>query len=267
VAKANSSKAGGEIMATLKQKLLGGVAFLALIETSGAVAASPMPSWTGFYVGAHAGYSWGSVDGDTTHTVILPPSGFGRANMVLFASLGRDINPEGGLGGIQAGYNFQAGRVVYGLETDLTWTGQRDSFDFSGQKNILGEEFNYQETTAAKLQYLGTVRGRIGYASGEFLPYFTGGLAWGRMGMDLNWTLTQPSCVSCVASFYGSEAHTLFGWTLGAGFEYAFAERWSAKIEYLYADLGKQTYFSGVQGGGSFGMRDHIVRFGINFRP
>jgi opacity protein-like surface antigen len=262
----------------MKQRLLGGVASLALLDASGALAAAPLtPSWTGFYIGGHVGYSWGSVDGDTTHTVFLPttpPFLSPPTPLVAFPSLERDINPKGGLGGFQAGYNFQAARVVYGLEADLSWTGQHDSFGFNGLRtNLNGEDFFYQETTAAKLRYMGTVRGRIGYAFGEFLPYLTGGLAWGRMAMDLNWTAVQKpgSCPACsniaVASFSGSDAHTLVGWTLGAGFEYAFAERWSAKAEYLYVDLGKETYFAGVQGGGSFGLQDHTVRVGLNFRP
>jgi len=228
----------------------------------------PIYSWTGFYIGGHVGYGWGSLNGDTAHTVRVPSIGpFFPLNAVLFPSLERDINPNGGLGGIQAGYNYQAARVVYGVEADLTWTGQRDSFNFAGASTpVQFEDFDYQETTAAKLRYMGTVRGRIGYAFGEFLPYITGGLAWGRMAMDLNWALKQRFCQICVASFSGSESHTLFGWTLGAGFEYAFGPRWSVKAEYLFVDLGEKTYFAGVPGGGSFGLQDHIGRLGINFR-
>jgi outer membrane immunogenic protein len=190
---------------------------------------------------------------------------------VLIGSLGRDVGPHGGLGGFQAGYNYQVDRVVYGLEADLTWTGQRDTFNFSVQHLALNfEDFDYRETLTAKLHYMGTVRGRIGYAFGEFLPYVTGGLAWGRMKMDLSWAAAQrgnPGApVFATASFSGSEAHTLVGWTLGAGFEYAFAPRWTAKLEYLYVDLGKENFFVGVPGGGSFGLTDQIVRIGINFR-
>jgi outer membrane immunogenic protein len=262
-------------MPTMKQRLLGGVALFALLDASGALAAEPMPSWTGFYFGGHAGYSWGSVNGDTTETVLIPqhsPFNF-MPNSVAFSALERDLNPNGGLGGIQVGYNFQATRVVYGLEADLSWTGKRDSFDFNGRKNNLNfEDFIYQETLAAKLQYMGTVRGRIGYAFGDFLPFFTGGFAWGQMKMDLSWAAAQKptGCPACTpfatASFSGSQAETLVGWTIGAGFEYAFATHWSAKVEYLYVDLGKETYFSGVPGGGAFGLQDHIVRLGINFR-
>lgn len=128
------------------------------------------------------------------------------------------------------------------------------------------EDYSYQETTSAKLKYMGTVRGRLGYALGQFLPYATGGFAWGRMTLSTNWRLHQFNQVADLP-FIASESHTHVGWTLGAGFEYAFAEHWSAKAEYLYVDLGKETYFDGVQGGGSFGMQDHTVRIGINFRP
>ncbi|MFY9684794.1 MAG: outer membrane beta-barrel protein [Pseudolabrys sp.] len=264
-------------MATLKQKLLGGVTLLTLFEASGAVAAPPLtPSWTGFYFGGHVGYSWGSLNGDTTHTVLIPtgPSFVTVPNPVAISALGRDIDPSGGLGGLQLGYNYQVGSVVYGVEGDVTWTGQRDTFNFNGTvPNLNTEDFLYQETTAAKLRYMGTVRGRLGYAYGAFLPYLTGGLAWGRMAMDLSWVASQrpTSCPVCTIfatrSFAGSESHTLFGWTIGGGFEYAFADRWSAKAEYLFVDLGNKTFFSGVPAGGSFGLHDHIVRLGINFRP
>ena len=259
-------------MPTLKQKLLGGVAFLTLFETSGAIAASPILSWRGFYIGGHAGYSWGSVDGDTTRTVIIPPPAapnfwVNTPNPVPFV-FERDINPQGWLGGIQAGYNSQVDRIVYGVEADFTWSGQRDSIFLSGDTRpafFNTEDFAYHETTSAKLKYMGTVRGRLGYTVGQFLPYVTGGFAWGRISMDTNWMLQQFNQVATLP-FAASESHTHVGWTLGAGFECAFAEHWSAKAEYLYVDLGKETYFSGVQGGGAFGMQDHTVRFGINFR-
>ena len=201
------------------------------------------------------------------------PSFVTTPNPIAFPSLGRDIDPNGGLGGFQLGYNYQVGSVVYGVEGDITWTGQRDTFNFNGiASNINFEDFLYQETTAAKLRYMGTVRGRLGYAYGAFLPYLTGGLAWGRMVMDLSWTASQkpancPACtIFATRSFARSESHTLVGWTIGGGFEYAFADRWSAKAEYLFVDLGNKTYFSGVPAGCFLGLHDHIVRLGINYR-
>lgn len=259
-------------MATLKQKLLGGVTFLTLFDVSGAAAAPPAtPSWTGFYIGGHSGYSWGNVSGDTAHGVIPPVPPFSLVPGTSVFSIGRDVDPNGALGGIQAGYNFQAGQAVFGIEADFSWTGQRDTFNFNGHTIAFGEDFSYQETFAAKLKYLGTVRGRLGYAYGDFLPYITGGVAWGRLSIDMNWREAQSIGINippfATATFAGSEAHTLVGWTLGAGFEYAFAKQWSTKAEYLYVDLGDKTYFAGIQGGGSFGLQDHIVRIGINFRP
>ena len=260
-------------MPTLKQKLLSGVAFLALFQTSGVMAASPMPSWSGFYIGGHAGYSWGSLDGDTTRNVVIPPPSapnfwVNTPTRVPFV-FERDIDPEGWLGGFQAGYNIQFDRIVYGIEADFTWSGQRDSIFLSGDtrpKFVNTEDYSYNEATSAKLRYMGTVRGRLGYAVGNFLPYVTGGFAWGRVTMDTNWLLHQFNQIANLP-FAASESHTHVGWTLGAGFEYAFAERWSVKVEYLYVDLGKETYFAGMQGGGSFGMQDQTVRIGINFRP
>jgi outer membrane immunogenic protein len=256
----------GRLMPTIKERLLCGVASLTLLDAS-AVLAEPVRSWTGFYIGGHAGYSWGSVNGDTTYSVLTPGTPFFPRNTVIFSSVQRDFDPSGGLGGVQLGYNFQSARFVYGIETDLSWTGQHDSSSFSGRKTVQFEDFNYQETTAAKLKYMGTVRGRLGFLFGDFLPYVTGGFAWGRMAMDLDWRLTQNFCTPCVASFSGSQAHTLAGWTAGAGIEYSLNQLWSLKAEYLYVDLNEATFFSNVQGGGSFGMHDHILRFGINFRP
>jgi outer membrane immunogenic protein len=262
-------------MPTMKERLLGGVASLTLLDASGALAAGPpLPSWTGFYVGAHAGYSWGSVHGDTTRTVLVPavPPFVFTPDLVAFSGVGRDVDPRGALGGLHVGYNFQAAAVVYGFEVDLSWTGQRDAFNFSATRFLNTEDFIFQETLAAKLQYMGTVRGRIGQAFGAFLPFLTGGLAWGHLAMDLNWTAQQrptfcPACALIAsASFSGSQAQTLFGWTLGAGFQYAFAERWSVKAEYLYVDLCEKTFFAGVPGGGAFGLQDHVLRFGINFQ-
>jgi outer membrane immunogenic protein len=275
-------------MRRIRGQLLSSVAAVVLLSASAARAAdiparmpvkAPVviaaPLWSGFYIGGHAGYSWGSVDGDMTHDVIVPTgifpiSGglfgtFSSPGVVPFPGLSRDVKPQGPLGGIQAGYNFQSGRVVYGVEADVSWTGQRNTFNFSGRRSLfLGEDYVYQETLRAELQYMGTVRGRWGYTFGQFLPYVTGGFAWGRMNADLNWTLTQ--LFGPTATFAGSQSHTLFGWTLGAGFEYAFAQQWSAKVEYLYVELGKEAFFSGIQGGGMFGLRDQILRLGLNYR-
>lgn len=169
-----------------------------------AVAPAPMFTWTGFYLGANAGYGWGHADySDAT-------SGF--------------------IGGVQAGYNWQAGNVVFGLETDIQ------------ASNI--------ESPTYTLDYFGTVRGRLGYAVDQFLIYGTGGFAYGRGTYELGGL---------------SNDQVSTGWTLGGGGEYAFSPNWSVKAEYLYVDLGKETYTS-VVGPLDVGTNANILRAGVNYR-
>jgi outer membrane immunogenic protein len=112
-----------------------------------AVAALPIFSWTGFYVGANAGYGFGQFTGGTGNQ-FKDPSGF--------------------TGGLQAGYNRQIGQIVVGLETDINYAHLRannSALGIAGSKNTV--------------DYYGTVRGRFGYAIDRFLPYVTAGLAYG----------------------------------------------------------------------------------------
>jgi outer membrane immunogenic protein len=163
-------------------------------------------SWAGPYLGANLGYAWGSVNNSPTQ-----PSGFA--------------------GGVQAGYNWQTGPLVYGVEGDIQATGAEDTFapwKFSNP-------------------WFGTVRGRLGYAVSNILFYGTGGLAFGELTGE---------------TFGLSESHTSAGWTAGLGAEFAFAPNWSAKAEYLYVDLAQSNFtITGVQNGYRFGL----VRAGVNY--
>jgi len=163
-------------------------------------------SWAGPYLGANLGYAWGSVDNNQTK-----PSGFS--------------------GGAQAGYNWQTGQWVFGVEGDIQATGAEDTFapwKFSNP-------------------WFGTVRGRAGYALSNILFYGTGGLAFGELRGE---------------TFGLSESHTNAGWTAGVGAEFGFAQNWSAKIEYLYVDLANSGFtITGVSNGYRFGT----VRAGVNY--
>lgn len=169
-------------------------------------------SWAGPYLGGNLGYSWGSVDNNPTK-----PSGF--------------------VGGAQAGYNWQTGPWLFGVEGDIQVTCADDTFapwKFSNP-------------------WFGTVRGRAGYAVNNILFYGTAGLAFGELrGL----------------TFGGiSESHTNVGWTGGVGAEFGLslfglAQNWSAKIEYLYVDLSdSQFVVTGAQNGSRFGL----VRAGVNY--
>ena len=163
-------------------------------------------SWAGPYLGGNLGYEWGSVDKNPTK-----PSGFA--------------------GGVQAGYNWQSGAMVFGLEGDLQATAADDTF----------APWKYSNP------WFGTVRGRVGYAFNNVLLYGTGGLAFGELRGE---------------TFGLSESHTNAGWTAGVGAEFGFAAHWTAKVEYLYVDLSDSRFtITGAQNGYSFGL----VRAGVNY--
>lgn len=171
-----------------------------------APAASAAPaSWSGFYVGAHTGYGWGS-------------SG--------------PYSPTGFMGGIQAGYNMQfpGSPFVAGAEADLSFTNVSDG-PFS-------------------LSYLGLLRGKLGFAFERFLLTGTLGLAYGGGQYEVGGL---------------SNDQTSWGWTIGAGGEFALDRNWSARLEYLYVDLGSSTYNS-LAGPASLGFDGNIIRGGINYR-
>lgn len=187
--------------------------------------------WTGFYVGGHFGYGTASFGPGT--------------NPLLLQSVFFPHSPTGLIGGYQLGYNRQLpNHIVLGIEADATFTSP---VDLPGQAPA---PFN---TT---LDYVGTVRGRIGYAFGRWLPYVTGGFAWGHTHIDIN----DP------ANIVPSIGHYQPGWTAGAGLEFAVTRNWSAKFEYDYVDLARRMYDLGGFGlpGVNVDPRIHLVKLGLN---
>lgn len=140
---------------------------------------------------------------------------------------------DGFTGGGQIGYNWQfAPNWVFGVEADLQ--GSNIESDFAGINS--------------SLNMWGTVRGRIGYAFNNVLLYGTGGFAYGRNELS---------------DALGSQSRMHTGHTWGGGLEYAFAPNWSAKVEYLYVNLGRENYSDfGVSARNDF----HTVRLGVNYR-
>jgi len=175
---------------------------------------APIYNWTGFYLGINGG---GGFGGGT---------GFGA-------------NASGGMVGGTLGYNWQAGQGVFGLETDLDWTNIKGT-GISGLTGLPVETKN---------DYLGTVRGRIGYAWDRVLLYATGGLAYGSI------KTTAP---------FGSASETKAGYTVSGGLEFAVAGPWTAKVEYLYVDLGRGAALPFT--GEDSRFRTNIVRAGLNYR-
>lgn len=212
------------------------------------MAAAPAWSWAGVYVGANAGYAWGSNNSLVTYT-----------NNVGAVGTSPSSNAKGGFGGGQIGYNWQTGAVVFGLEADIQGASVSNA--------VSGVVTNFGGVTFAgnqKLSWFGTVRGRIGYAFDRALVYVTGGFADGHVRDTV--LLSQGGGVTDLLT--GSTQRN--GTTIGGGLEYFLAKNWSAKAEYQYINLGHETLF-GVSTAGvpviTNAIKDkfNTVRLGLNY--
>jgi outer membrane immunogenic protein len=229
---------------------------------------APVWNWNGFYIGVNGGYSWGNSSRDLNF--YNPLNG---VTLVTGSGGGRDMN--GGLFGGQIGYNWQfANTWVFGLEFDAQWTGQKG--DTTVLCPVAGCFGNAARPTSAtledKLDWFSTFRGRLGYTvTPNVLLYVTGGAAWGEV--ETNLALTAFTAAGVPVTALGSNKTDRFGWNVGAGIEAMFARNWSAKIEYLYLDMGSISKSvvlptaSGLPIGANVTSRvtDSIIRAGINY--
>jgi outer membrane immunogenic protein len=249
--------------------------------TKAPVMVDPIYNWTGFYVGANLGWSFGRSRTDVT--IAGAP----------FVSTSQRM--DGILGGLQAGYNWQSGRAVFGLETDIQATAQKGSsslVDFipgtPGTPAIPCILFDPPAPACApgsvpipatpgtpaitgiatyqnKLPWFGTFRGRLGFTPADrWLVYATGGLAYGEVS-----TSETLNVNGAIVAF--STDRTKLGWTVGGGVEAALWGNWTGKLEYLYIDFG--TVNNTLIGIApitpivtSSHVTDQIVRVGLNYR-
>jgi outer membrane immunogenic protein len=198
--------------------------------------AAVVHNWTGAYVGGVVGYGWG-----TTHALDnnSPSTGIGY---------------DGFLGGVELGYNYQfSNNVVLGAETDFSFS------DLGGQGDGgPGWGCGTPDTCTFDVKWFGTARARVGYAFGNVMPYLTGGLAYGH---------TKGNLASYCPGTAWCGDDTKFGWTAGAGAEWAINDRWSIKAEYLYVDLGKSHFGTGNGGDGfEAQFRVNTARLGVNYK-
>jgi outer membrane immunogenic protein len=216
-------------------------------------------SWTGFYIGANAGYGGNSLDFNEIEIY----------EGVSYYSNNASVNSSGFFAGGQIGYNYQfSNNVVIGLETDLQWSGINGKY--SDSESYLSGSYSYNQSLSASVEYFGTIRARLGYAIDRFLPYITGGVAYGKTKTSFNYSATYEDSSYNWASA-SSASSVNWGWTIGAGLEYALTNNWTFKAEYLYVDLGSTDYtYSRYPDGyvydGSVDTKFHTVKAGVNYK-
>ena len=189
-------------------------------------------SWTGLYVGAQIGYAWGTVDAKSG-----PIAGFNQTY---------SYDADGFLGGGHIGYNWQRDRVVFGIQADI------EASDIS-ETGIGSLGFRHQ----TDVDWLGSVRGRLGIAMDRTLFYATAGWAFGNV------EVTKATTLAPFAS-YDDVRH---GWTVGAGIEQAFSDRITGRIEYGYTDLGEGNFRSvSVNSIDESELTFHALRAGLSVK-
>lgn len=211
--------------------------------------AVPVFTWTGFYVGVNAGYGFNANDNRNNNfgtfnagpgTFTAPLGGYtGVVSNGVFG--GRNSN-DGFVGGGHAGYNYQFGNVVIGLEADAQYT----DFGNNSRNNqgtvvtltpgVVGFSGAVNGGLASGLDFYGTVRGRVGYAFDRVLVYGTGGFAYGMGGRDNNALVTQNGQVFTTGS---RQDDFRTGFVGGAGVEYAFTPSIIGRVEGFYVSLDR----------------------------
>jgi outer membrane immunogenic protein len=204
--------------------------------------------WTGWYVGVNAGYIDSVGKTNTDATIVTAGTAANALDIATTATNQFNNGPDGFLGGVQAGYNYQfSPSFVAGVEADIQGTTLRR--DFSSTV-AAGQPFfpTWVTTTSVsnRLDYLGTVRARVGVTPTQnLLIYSTGGLAYGGVRSSTQIAFNNTGFGAPPGASSGSFSDTRFGWTAGGGFEWMFSPNWTAKLEYLYYDLGSASYATG----------------------
>lgn len=243
------------------------------------IIAAPDFTWSGFYLGLNAGYSWGDFD----QTATFAP--FNIPLVALFDGFSGDYeaDADGASGGAQAGYNWQVDRFVFGFEADIQAANIESSVTGSETLVVttIGGPFDLEATVSSQteVEWFGTARLRAGFAPTQRLfVYGTGGFAFGRTKSTSSLTgVIDPGGAfetTILDNETATSSDTRTGWAAGAGAEFAIDGNWSVKGEYLYTDLGDEEIFSyadevfgaPVSAGLSSDVKFHTVRIGLNYR-
>ena len=193
----------------------------------------PLYNWTGFYIGGNIGGAWADLDVGSN------------------VGIGWGARPSAFIGGVQAGYNWQFNTFVVGIEGDFDWT---DASRTSGFATLAG--FGPLQLRG-DWDWTSTIAGRFGFAADRVLFYGKLGVGWSRTSAALQ----TPGGVVVATS-----NNTNVGWLAGAGIEYAFAQNWTAKLEYNYLALEDRTFVGPLGVGFTADPNIQMVKFGINYK-
>ena len=179
-------------------------------------------NWDGAYIGAFAGYGWGTLTDEDGE----------------FAPPGAEFDLDGWQVGVTAGVNFTLSEaIVAGIAGDIAWSNISDD----------DSDFGYDSSS---INWQGSIRGRLGFDGGSFLPYVTAGLAFANATVD--------------TTFPSSDTQTHIGWTAGVGVEFAVADNVSLDLQYRYSDYGSATY--DAPGETDVSLTTSAITAGVNFK-
>ncbi len=250
-----------------------GLALAATLATGSALAAdmavkapeAPAYQWSGCYLGANVG---GGTSGTNFASAVGPGTYLAAGDVATVGgSGGGGANADGILAGAQAGCNFQSGTLVYGLEGDFDYF--HTDPQFNNNTNTLANGNAFAIAQSLNTNFLATVRPRIGIAADRNLAYITAGAAF----TDVSYTTSYVDANTPPGTGTASASRALVGWTAGAGWEYAWADHWTARAEYLLAGFPTTNALGTIAGAGGtnilHGSTDlviQIVRAGVNFK-
>lgn len=259
------------------------------MATKAPVPLPPAFSWTGFYIGGNAGYAWNS-GGSLNDVGYLYGSDYGTVSNGWFDTEKNSKSSSFTAGG-QIGYNYQMGMFVIGAEADLNYadvskqysaTSAYDLYPYPDDRPDYNYHLREQLDASNSVDWFGTIRARLGVTPVErLLVYATGGAAYGKVkgsgGYSWHeygfwWGGPGDHNFDRSGGFSGSDSSVRWGWTVGGGFEYAMTNNITVKAEYLYVDLGSNTYLIPESVGGdefvswSSSTKLNVARLGVNYK-
>ena len=276
--------AGGVLVAAAALTGLANAADLPSRAPPPPIAALP-PSWAGPYVGAHIGGLFADWDSTLGFLAVgCGPCNAGQTASAAFGGFGKSDSAL--LGGVQAGWNWQSGAIVFGVEGDFSLTNEsanRAAFLPSSVLLAAGVAAitdpaadRFRGRLSSSIDWIATARGRVGVAAGSLLFYATGGVAFADTSVEAGYLSLVGAPPGAFAPVSVKDDTVKVGWTIGAGIEAMLSDRLSAKLEYGYADLGKANHALGLYIDDPTNTQQyvtleekltfHVVKVGLNYR-